>query len=142
MGTPLNPALTKRLEVLSRQRTAFRILEDELAQAEVAKVRRLLQAASAGRRKKLDASDLERDVVTAWLQSLPISATEQVTLLWPAYSAGIRLPFSDFVKNYDELWYPAAEDLWVRDEKSSRLLEMDHEEEFTFFHLSPISLVK
>lgn len=42
------------------------------------------------------------------------------------------MAFRAFVHHYDDLWYPARDDLWVTDLAMAWFLELNHEEVLTF----------
>lgn len=86
--------------------------------------------------RKLDASDIEREQVIEWLHLLPVDPAATVIVIWPDRGYGVRLMYGDFADNFDILWYPSSDDVWVFDRLSDRwLLELDHEELLTWWSL-------
>ena len=83
--------------------------------------------------KTMNGADLSPQEIRNFLGGLPIDQNLVAKLIWPSYQSGISLPFYLFVENYDELWYPASDDLWITDQNMNWVLEVDHEENFTFF---------
>jgi len=81
----------------------------------------------------LDAGDESRDEIITWLRGLPISPELRVIVCWPHYRAAVRLRFGDVARHYDDLWYPSADDVWITDERTSWLLQLDHEERLAFW---------
>src|SRR5437870_4909315 len=39
-------------------------------------------------------------------------ANPHVTLTWPADRCSIVISYADFVRHYDDLWFPSRDDLW------------------------------
>ncbi len=81
--------------------------------------------------------DAEPQEVRDWLHALPIAADTEVVVLWPSESRGISLRFERFVVAYDDLWRPSADDVWVGQRSGAWLLELDHEEVFSFSQYEP-----
>ena len=78
-----------------------------------------------------DISRLDIGETQSLLRSLrPLDTS--VLLLWPADKLGIEMDYSLFVENYDDMWYPSREDLWVTDHAYTWLIEFDHEEILRF----------
>src|SRR5262249_28890113 len=57
----------------------------------------------------------------------------EVTLLWLSDRYGIVISFTDFVRYYDDLWFPSRDDLWITNESFDWLIELNHEETLTLF---------
>ncbi len=83
--------------------------------------------------KTINGADLSPQEIRDFLGDLPIDPNLVTMLIWPSYQSGIFLPFHLFADNYDELWYPASDDVWITDQNMNWVLEVDHEENFTFF---------
>lgn len=79
-----------------------------------------------------DVGEMDGDAVRGWLASLPVEPT-RVVALWPAARHGVELSWEDFCKEYDEIWLPAATDVWVTSSDMGWLLELDHDELFWFW---------
>ena len=79
----------------------------------------------------VDISDMEAEEVRTLLSSLQ-ATDERVYVIWPPEQIGIILVYHHLIKYYDELWYPARDDLWVTDDGFNWLLEISHEEILTF----------
>jgi hypothetical protein len=96
-------------------------------------VHSLVERSLAQRQARLDAADAAPDEVRAWLSGLPIPPDTSVVVLWPFDKQGARMTFGSFVEHYDDLWYPAADDVLVYWENGDELgfVVLDHEEAFT-----------
>ena len=95
--------------------------------------RRLFQR-STGKAATLDAADEDAPIIREWLRTVPLSG--QVIVLWIEFREGIRCDYNDFVSNYDDLWYPGSDDTWIINAEATVLLEMDHEEQFSWRDLT------
>ena len=80
----------------------------------------------------LVASSHEPETVRRWLGELPIKE-EVVYIYFVSDKQGIRLSFNLFIKHYDDLWFPSSDDVWITNKSLSWLLELDHEEVFTYY---------
>jgi hypothetical protein len=81
----------------------------------------------------VDTSDLEVQIVKEWLHNIPHENGCDVFAFWPASGTGGYLKFEDFVERYDDLWYPAMDDVVaVTLGNPETILVMDHEEKFTY----------
>jgi hypothetical protein len=81
---------------------------------------------------RLNSEDISREDVLAWLVALPLAQQETVCVLWPSYSCGVAMTFGNFARNYDVLWYPGADDIYVVAEAEGCILEVTHEEQWRF----------
>jgi hypothetical protein len=86
---------------------------------------------------QLNATRLLDEPVREWLRSLDISG--RVTVIWLFEREGIDIDFADFSTFFDDLWHPGSDDVWVISEDGSRVLQIDHEEYFSFFEREPDS---
>jgi len=126
-------ALVSRIDLLRSKNVDVDVLVESSAM-ELAKFLHLaLTKASHEELFKFDAADEDAPQVREWFRILPIRADDRSIIVWPADRAAIRVFFGDFVDYYDELWYPAADDVWVTNDERSWILELDHEEVFRFF---------
>ena len=103
------------------------------AREHVRRIAMLLEAdrfSQAVTQTTIDVSDKDPPQVKAWLMSLQIGHSS-VDAYWIADGAGLHLPFPVFATYYDDLWYPAADDIWIVDDTCSWILELCHEEIFT-----------
>lgn len=78
----------------------------------------------------LDAADEDPSKIREWLKKVPLSG--KVFVLWIGFGEGIECDYDDFVSNYDDLWYPASDDMWITNTDATILLEMNHEEQFNW----------
>ena len=79
-----------------------------------------------------DASNVDRDEVIAWMRSLELG-NPSVEVCWMADRAGLAMRLHDFIEDYDDLWFPSADDVCVVDATREWILEIDHEEQFTLW---------
>ena len=79
-----------------------------------------------------DVGELSGDEVRGWLGELPVDPG-LVLALWPANRHGVELAWADFCREYDEIWLPAATDVWVAPASLTWLLELDPDELFWFW---------
>lgn len=77
----------------------------------------------------VDTSDMTINDVKTWLDNLALG-DEQVHVYWLSENEGITISFKLFSQYYDELWYPAADDVVLTPSDNSWLLTLDHEERF------------
>ncbi|MFC9434878.1 hypothetical protein [Nocardia sp. NPDC057030] len=98
-------------------------------------VRQLLRAADT----VLDVSELESETVRQWLRALPIAESEWVAVAWPADAITVRVRFDRFTDRFDDLWYPAQDDVVIVAERPGAVdvLVLDHEEHFAYRALRP-----
>lgn len=80
---------------------------------------------------RADIARASPDQVRAVLFGLPIG-DDWVEVVWPYERAGVRMRFRDFVRYYDDLWYPSSDDLLITNGTKTWLLEVNHEETVTF----------
>ena len=79
-----------------------------------------------------DFSDADRSEILHWLHNLGIGG-DKVKVYWVSNLEGIRIQFEDFASNYDELWHPGADDVIVISSERTWILELNHEEIFSFY---------
>lgn len=69
--------------------------------------------------------------VRSWLHSLPVEAESLVRVDWTRDGVGVEVPFSVFVRYFDDLWYPSSDDVVVVFPDGA-VLFLDHEERFSY----------
>lgn len=72
------------------------------------------------------------EAVRAWLRGLPVDPSGEALVLWLADHAGASMSVTDLIDAYDNLWFPSADDVYVRAADGSWSLFFDHEEVFSF----------
>jgi hypothetical protein len=132
--TEIDPAIASRLEELQRLHVRFAVQTRDEALELIATMRVMSRDRQPVR--QFDTTDAEREAVVAWLSSMRVDAEDEVLLVWPACSSGVRLRYADLANNYDALWYPSSDDVWVTDTQRRWLLELDHEEVFSWCELA------
>lgn len=75
-----------------------------------------------------ETSDWSSEEVRKWLMSVGIQG--DVNVVWIGLHEGIRLDYSKFVEFYDDLWFPASDDVLVVTLDRVASLEISHEELF------------
>jgi hypothetical protein len=53
---------------------------------------------------------------------------ERVCALWPFESFAVEIALEDFAVHFDELWYPASDDVWLLSLHRRRFVTLNHEE--------------
>lgn len=53
---------------------------------------------------------------------------ERVCALWPFESFAVELALVDFAEHFDELWFPASDDVWLLSPHHRRFVTLNHEE--------------
>jgi hypothetical protein len=82
---------------------------------------------------EVDGSGLTPSQVREWLARLPVRPDEEASVIWVADRIGARMTFRTFVSNFDDLWFPAMDDVVVLLDSRQALdvLVLDHEERIT-----------
>jgi len=57
---------------------------------------------------------------------------ETVCVVWCYEAAAVEMLYSDFVEHFDDLWYPARDDVWLLSFSERSFLAMSHEEFLLF----------
>ena len=70
---------------------------------------------------------LNKGKVLRHLLSLGLTPDDSVLAVWSDCDEGIRLSVRAAFSFYDDLWYPAKEDLWLVTEDHSACIEFHHE---------------
>lgn len=79
-----------------------------------------------------DFSDSTREEIIRWFHGLIISENV-VKIYWLSTNEGVSVKFKTFAENFDEFWYPSSDDVWITGNDGSWLIQIDHEEKFSFF---------
>ncbi|MET1009316.1 MAG: hypothetical protein ABWY96_04590 [Gaiellaceae bacterium] len=53
---------------------------------------------------------------------------ETVCALWPFDAFALEIALADFADHFDDLWYPASDDVWLLSLDHRRFLTINHEE--------------
>ena len=64
-------------------------------------------------------------------QNAPLSIDTEVYVVWPSDSVAIKLSYAFFVEQYENLWLPSRNDVWITVETCDWLIEISHEEILT-----------
>jgi hypothetical protein len=80
---------------------------------------------------KLQVTRLTDDEIRFWLSSLPVDPECLACVDWARDGLGVEMPFSVFVRYFDDFWYPSSDDVVVLFPGGAVLL-LDHEERFSF----------
>lgn len=124
----------ERAESVVDLRGRSRALSRDETVREISKFMDLVQRTDNRFAKKaeLDASDVDRADVIDWLNGLGLPMIP-VRALWLSANEGIELSVADYIRHYDDLWLPGADDVLVSDLVSQFVLEFDHEELVIFW---------
>ena len=57
---------------------------------------------------------------------------ERVCALWPFAPFAAEIALDDFADHFDDLWYPASDDVWLLSLHHRRFLTLNHEELLLF----------
>lgn len=57
---------------------------------------------------------------------------ERVCALWPFEPFAAEIALDDFADHFDDLWYPASDDVWLLSLRHRRFLTLNHEELLLF----------
>jgi hypothetical protein len=68
------------------------------------------------------------DATRAKIKSRDEDLGERVCALWPFEAFAVELAVDDFADRFEELWYPASDDVWLLSLHHRRLLVLNHEE--------------
>jgi hypothetical protein len=82
---------------------------------------------------KVNIWPLKGDEVKALLNSYVADDQECVYVLWLWLRCGVSMGFASFAANYDDLWYPSRDDVWVANTSLTWCIEITHEEELLLF---------
>lgn len=80
---------------------------------------------------KLQATHLTFEEVRSWISSLPVDAECLACVDWARDGLGVEIPFSVFIRYFDDFWYPSSDDVVVLFPDGAVLL-IDHEERLSF----------
>ena len=78
------------------------------------------------REKSLYIGDVSESVSKIFNQE-GIKQPETIFLNWYRFDAFDEMLFSDFIKCFDYIWYPSADDLDIFDQSLSWILSIDHD---------------
>ena len=71
-----------------------------------------------------DDPDATRSLIAARDEDLG----ERVCVLWPLEAFAVEIAVDDFAAHFEELWYPASDDVWLLSLHHRRFLTLNHEE--------------
>ena len=125
----------ERGESVPDLRGRIRALSHDETVREIGKFMDLVQRTDNrfAKRAELDASFVDRADVIDWLNGLGLPMIP-VRALWLSVNEGIELSIADYIRHFNDLWLPGADDVLVSDLASQFVLEFDHEELVIFWH--------
>jgi hypothetical protein len=130
----MNTILIYRLNKIPQLYGLYDFLTKDCVTTELQIIRsEIMGSKSKYQRKSISISENNPDDVREYLLGLPIGKDIKINLFWVSINAGISLSFYNFVINYDELWYPSSDDVWLTDKDHSFLLCIDHEENISYY---------
>ncbi len=68
------------------------------------------------------------DATRARLRSFAAELGGRVCALWPFEAFAVEIALDDFAEHFDELWYPASDDVWLLSLHHRRFVTLNHEE--------------
>jgi hypothetical protein len=74
----------------------------------------------------------EPDVIRGRLRGHADRLGDRVCALWPFESFAVEIALADFADHFEELWYPASDDVWLLSLHHRRFLTLSHEELLLF----------
>jgi len=121
------PGLSERFEILpkSQVRADLRALRSLLAD---------LDARSHGEVRHFDGRDADLQAMSHWLAAQDLD-NEPAIVYWPYDHEAAIMNINDFIKNFDDLWYPSADDVIVLPDSGTHVLFIDHEEYMNLYEL-------
>lgn len=91
--------------------------------------------------KVIDACGMDPEEVRSWLKTLPIQS-EIVNVYWVSCNEGMIIPFSEFIRFYDDLWFPSSDDVWITTDAHIWLVELSHEEIISYWVVDSVAFYK
>lgn len=79
-----------------------------------------------------DVSNLNEEETIDWVRSLDIT-NDRVLAFWLFDKEGVEIDMKIFFNHLSSLWFPSSDDIWITSSERTWLLELDHEEIFTFY---------
>jgi len=68
------------------------------------------------------------DATRAHLKEFRDRLGERVCALWPFEAFAVEINLADFAEHFDDLWYPASDDVWLLSLDHRRFVTINHEE--------------
>jgi hypothetical protein len=78
-----------------------------------------------------DFSNTEIDELVHYIKKLQFS--QQIVLCWQPYKTALKMSYSLMCENFDMLWYPSSDDIWIVDSLKKFYLNITHEETLTLW---------
>lgn len=123
--------IQERLENINALRRKIRHLNKNEVSEDFAFIRSLVKSKPIFQSEN-DFSNSSREEIVNWFRGLGITEN-LVNVYWHSNNEGVSVNFETFVENFDEFWYPSSDDIWVTGNDKSWLIQIDHEEKFSFF---------
>jgi hypothetical protein len=126
--------IQERLTTIQELEGKFRLLPQQEASSSIEYLLKMLTPDFMSSHKIMeeDFSSSDPSNIYQWLVNLGINDT-QLYVYWVTNIEGIEIALKDFMQFYDELWYPGADDILVTNQSKQWILNLHHEEVFTFF---------
>ncbi len=80
-----------------------------------------------------DVSSLGLDEIRYRLREVELEQESMIEIVYPALRQGLTMRWRDFVRYYDDLWYPGVDDVIVIQRGGLVFLSLSHEEYLTLF---------
>ncbi len=131
----MSSIILKRLESLHNKIGNYSILSDEDAKTEIEYIIKNKQNSKNYLQKSYSIEEISPNDIRDILYTLPILENSEVKIFWVANRTGLVVVYRYFVENYDDLWYPYSDDIWITDNNRRWLLEIDHEEIIRYYQI-------
>ena len=77
---------------------------------------------------EVDIAHLDSSSVKQLLQTWESHVGSSWVAVWPWNREAIEVAARDFIQHYDDLWYPSSDDVWITNDRTDWLIELNHEE--------------
>jgi hypothetical protein len=68
------------------------------------------------------------DATRGRLKGFAVHLGDRVCAVWPFETFAVEIALEDFADHFDELWYPASDDVWLLSLRHRRFVTLNHEE--------------
>jgi hypothetical protein len=123
------PGLSERYQMLSKDQASGQIRIMRL-------LLRVLDSSRSNEVRHFDATGALPSEIGDWLVAQEIE-NEQVAVYWLYDNAAALMMMHDFIKYFDDLWYPSSDDVVVLPMSNQYVLYVDHEEHVYLYILNP-----
>jgi|SRR5689334_1969634 len=115
-----------RLASIPELQGVARLLSEPELKAFVQRIKRMSSLGAVS--EMFDFAGLDPSELQARLRRWGLGAERTCFAVWPRDAAGCEVDSNLFIRFYDDLWYPASDDVWVAHNNSGWMIEVNHEE--------------